>query len=95
VVRFDEPLAIRYDRYAAMKETYTQAYTALAHHYLAQEDAGDFLSRYTVKEGGIYLPKTQAVRQFVEHYYARYQAIGQKVYDEKLAAPEWDVSEFR
>ncbi len=95
VLRFDEPLAIRYDRYAAMKKAYTETYTALARHYLAKEDAGDFLGRYTVKEGGIYLPKTQPVRQFVERYYARYQEIGQKVYEEELAAPEWDVSTFQ
>ena len=94
VLRFDEPLTIRYDRYAAMKEAYTETYTALARHYLAKEDAGDFLGRYTVKEAGVYLPKTQAVREFVKRYYARYQAIGQKVHEEELSAPEWDMSGY-
>ncbi len=95
VLRFDEPLAIRYDRYAAMKETYTKTYADLARHYLSKADAGDFLGRYAVKEGGIYLPKTQAVREFVTRYYTRYQEIGQKVYEEELSAPEWDVSTFQ
>ncbi len=94
VLRFDEPLAIRYDRYAAMKELYTEVYTDLARHYLTKADAGEFLGRYTVKEGGVYLPGTRAVRQFVERYYARYQVIGQKVYEEELAAPEWDMSGY-
>ena len=94
VLRFDEPLAIRYDRYTAMKELYIETYTALARHYLSKADAGDFLGRYTIKEGGVYLPKTQAVRQFVERYYARYQVIGQKVYEEELEAPEWDMSGY-
>ncbi len=94
VLRFDAPLAIRYDRYAAMKERYIETYTDLARHYLAKADAGEFLGHYTVKEEGVYLPKTPAVRQFVEHHYARYQAIGQKVYQEELAAPEWDMSGY-
>jgi len=81
VVRFDEPIAIRYDRYGAMKEHYTRAYRELAEHYLAKKDAGEYLNRYAVKEEGVYLPRTQAVRDFVERYYARYQAIGQQTVD--------------
>ena len=81
VIRFDAPVAIRYDRYSAMKEHYTRAYRELAEHYLSRKDAGDYLSRYAVKETGTYLPKTQAVRDFVEQYYTRYQAIGQQTVD--------------
>jgi hypothetical protein len=91
VVRFDEPIAIRYDRYGAMKEHYTRAYRELAEHYLAKKDAGEYLSRYTVKEEGVYLPKTQAVRDFVERYYARYQAIGQQTVDLDEASLYGDV----
>jgi hypothetical protein len=89
VVRYGRTIVIDYDRYDAMKIAYTEAYETLASHYLDAIDAEEYLSRYATKENGIYLPVNPEVRRFVEHYYARYQAIGQKVYDGEIKAPEW------
>ncbi len=79
LIRFEDgSVHIDYDRYEAMKAHYLDAYEALARHYIAKADANDYLSRYAVKEKGVYLPATPAVRDFVEHYYARYKAIGRE-----------------
>jgi hypothetical protein len=61
-----------------MKARYQEAYRELASHYLRMADAGGYLNRFVVKEKGIYLPKDELVREFVEHYYRRYQEIGQE-----------------
>jgi len=45
---------------------------------LKKVDANIFLSGYTVKKEGVYLPKDENISAFVEHYYARYKAIGQQ-----------------
>jgi hypothetical protein len=76
-----------------MKAAYIEAYEDLATHYIAKRDAGDYLKRYTTKEGNVYLPITLEVRRFAEHYYARYEAIGQQVYDGEIKAPEWNFNE--
>ncbi len=89
IVRFDRTLRIHHERYDRMKQAYIEAYETLARHYLAKRDAAEYLARYTVKEEGVYLPKDPQVREFVEHYYARYQVIGQKVYDGEIEVPEW------
>ncbi len=81
VVRYEGEVRIDYDRYDAMKDAYIQAYEALAQHYLAKADANDYLGRYAVKEEGIFLPVSREVRDFVEHYYARYKEIGQQTAD--------------
>ena len=79
LIRFEGGrVRIDYDRYEAMKAHYLDAYEALARHYIAKADANEYLSRYAVKENGIYLPAAPAVRDFVEHYYARYQVIGRE-----------------
>jgi len=31
-----------------------------------------------VKDEGVYLPKDEKIKSFVEHYYARYKEIGQQ-----------------
>jgi hypothetical protein len=92
-IKYDGQIRINYGRYAAMKDAYTQAYEALARHYLAKKDAGEFLAEYTIRNEGIYLPATPEVRRFVEHYYARYEAIGQRVYEGEIKAPEWQFDE--
>ncbi len=61
-----------------MKAHYQRAYRDLASHYLRKEDAGNYLHRYVVREEGVYLPRDELVREFVEHYYERYQEIGQE-----------------
>jgi hypothetical protein len=78
IVRYDERIVIDYDKYDAMKQRYIETYEALARHYLAKADAAMFLERFAQKQEGVYLPKTPEVRDFVEHYYARYKAIGQE-----------------
>ncbi len=92
-IKYDGQIRINYDRYNAMKAAYTEAYTQLAAHYIAQKDAAEYLERYTVKEKGIYWPITPEVRRFVEHYYGRYEAIGQQVYTGRIVAPEWVFDE--
>ncbi len=91
MIRWDRTLRIHHERYDRMKAAYIQAYEALAAHYLSKQDAGEFLARYIVKEEGIYLPRRPEVRAFVEHYYARYEAIGQQVYEGEIKAPKWKL----
>ena len=78
VVTYDGQIRIDYSRYDAMKAHYITAYKELAKTYLEKADANTYLSRYTFKENGIFLPKNETVRAFVEHYYARYKEIGQQ-----------------
>ena len=78
IVTYDDTLTIDYSKYDAMKEAYQAAYTNLAKHYLNKADAQLYLSEYAVKVAGVYLPKEESVKSFVEHYYARYKAIGQQ-----------------
>ena len=78
IITYDGQITIDYSKYGAMKEAYIAAYEALVRHYLDKADANDYLSRYAKKENGVFLPVTAEVRAFVEHYYARYQEIGQQ-----------------
>jgi len=80
VITHKDKIEICYERYDAMRELYQDAYTTLAQHYIDQKDAGEYLEQYVEKVEGIYLPKAAEVREFVEHYYNRYQEIGQRVY---------------
>jgi hypothetical protein len=61
-----------------MKELYIQSYKDLAMHYLDKKDANEYLAKYAIKSDGVYLPKDEQIRQFVEYYYARYKEIGQQ-----------------
>ena len=61
-----------------MKEAYISAYKDLAENYLKKVDASEYLAQYAVKNEGIYLPKNEKIKSFVEHYYARYKEIGQQ-----------------
>lgn len=78
VITYDGQIRIDYSRYDEMKLRYKEVYRALASHYLRMADAGSYLNRFVVKEKGAYLPKDELVREFVEHYYRRYQEIGQE-----------------
>jgi hypothetical protein len=80
VIRYEEEISIDYSQYDAMKEAYQDAYRQLAQCYLNKEDAGKYLSDYTIKEGAVYLPIDTKVRAFVEYYYAQYRLIGQQVW---------------
>lgn len=78
VLSYEKKVQVDYDRYEAMKERYVEAYTLLAEHYLAKEDAALYLNRYARKEEHIYLPVDERISAFVEYYYKRYKEIGQQ-----------------
>ncbi len=77
-ITYDEQIEIDYSSYEALKRVYKRAYRDLAKHYISKADASVYLEDYAMKEAGVYLPKDEKVRAFVEHYYARYKAIGQQ-----------------
>lgn len=83
IIRYNGGVMIDYDRYDAMRAGYQEAYRSLAQHYIDKLDANAYLTQYAQKEGAVYLPVDGTVREFVEHYYRRYQAIGQQVYQEE------------
>ena len=70
---------INYSQYEDFKKNYQKAYKNLAQHYLAKEDANRYLEQYTQKKENVFLPKTQEVKEFVEHYYSEYKRIGNVV----------------
>lgn len=78
IINYDGEIQIDYTQYDVMKEAYQNAYKRLAENYLKKVDASVYLEQYAVKSEGIYLPKEEKVKSFVEHYYARYQEIGQQ-----------------
>jgi len=78
VISYNNQIEIDYSRYDEMKRVYQEAYAKLAQSYLSKEDASIYLSSYTIKEGGIYLPIKDDIREFVEYYYERYKEIGQQ-----------------
>ena len=78
VIIYDGQIKIDYSKYDAMKEAYISAYKDLADNYLKKVDASEYLVQYAVKNEGIYLPKNEKIKSFVEHYYARYKEIGQQ-----------------
>ena len=78
VISYDDRIHIDYGRYDTMKALYQSSYRDLAIHYLRKEDAGEYLYRFVEKTEGVYLPKDELVREFVEQYYRRYREIGQE-----------------
>jgi len=78
VITYDGQIRIDYGKYDVMKQGYQEAYRKLAETYLEKVDANEYLSGYTKKENGVYLPKKEEIKSFVEHYYARYKEIGQQ-----------------
>ena len=78
VVSYSNQILIDYGQYPMMKARYQSAYRDLASHYLRREDAGNYLHRYVTRKEGVYLPRDELVREFVEHYYRRYREIGQE-----------------
>ena len=77
VIKFSKTIEIDYSQYKKMRKLYTKAYIKLVHHYIDKKDANIYLSDYAFKYNGVYLPKNEIVRSFVEKYYERYQKIGQ------------------
>ncbi len=78
IITYDGQIQIDYTQYDVMKEAYISAYKNLAENYLKKVDASVYLGHYTMKNGGIYLPKNEEIKSFVEHYYTRYKEIGQQ-----------------
>lgn len=78
IITYNGQIKIDYSKYNAMKGEYISAYKNLAENYLKKVDASEYLEQYTVKHEGIYLPKDEKIKSFVEHYYARYKEIGQQ-----------------
>ena len=79
VLKFDGMrLAVKFDRagYESFKAACLQNYEELARLYCDKKDAAEFLSRFAELSGGVYLPREAQVREFVEFYYSRYEAIG-------------------
>jgi len=78
VISYNKQIDIDYSRYEEMKSAYKQAYQTLAQTYLDKIDAQTYLDNYTQKRGAVYLPNDKNILSFVEHYYKRYQEIGQQ-----------------
>lgn len=78
VITYDGQIHIDYSKYDTMREAYKNAYKILAQNYLEKVDASIYLGHYAVKTDGIYLPKDEKIKSFVEYYYARYKEIGQQ-----------------
>ena len=79
ILKFDGMrLAVKFDRagYESFKAACLQNYEELARLYCDKKDAAEFLSRFAELSGGVYLPREAQVREFVEFYYSRYEAIG-------------------
>ena len=79
ILKFDGMrLAVKFDRagYESFKAACLQNYEDLARLYCGKKDAAEFLSRFAELSGGVYLPREAQVREFVEFYYSRYEAIG-------------------
>jgi len=80
IITFNNNLVqIDYSKYNSFKNSYLNAYKELASAYLNKEDASKFLSKYTIKEEAIFLPKNKEVYNFVQNYYKSYQKIGNQV----------------
>ena len=79
ILKFErDHLAVKFDRagYEGFKAACLQNYEELARLYCDKKDAAEFLSRFAELSGGVYLPREAQVREFVEFYYSRYEAIG-------------------
>ncbi|WP_457596881.1 invasion protein CiaB [Hydrogenimonas sp.] len=67
------------EAYRKARALYEARYIRLvSHHYLPKTDAAGFLEAYLLKEAGCWHAKEPQVRAFVDHYWARYQEIGQE-----------------
>jgi hypothetical protein len=80
ILSYGERVEIHYDKYDVMKEMYQKAYQDLVEHYIDKKDAAHYLNQYMQKQAGVFMPLEQEIFDFVEHYYAQYKLIGQKVY---------------
>ena len=87
VLSFDGSLHVK-SNYEVLKQWYFQTYEALAKHYLEKKDAKEFLSRYALKQEGVYQPVTKEVRDFVAYYWQLHKDIGRDI-DELSSKSQW------
>jgi hypothetical protein len=80
VISYEGEIKIHYEHYDEMKASYQSAYRLLAQSYIDKVDANFYLSKFTKRVEGVYLPINQKVEEFVQNYYQRYKEIGQQVY---------------
>jgi len=64
---------------SSLKQWYIDTYSSLASHYLQKQDALIWLNNYAIKENKYFLPKDDTIKDFVQYYFKRYQAIGQEL----------------
>ncbi|MBE0496801.1 MAG: invasion protein CiaB [Campylobacterales bacterium] len=89
VLHFDGALHVRMEHYEKAKQWYQTCYQSLGEHYVAKRLAGEFLNRYVVlDETGVFVPKAQEVRAFVEYYWALYCLKGRTIDTEENRA-DW------
>lgn len=62
-----------------LKQWYIDTYRSLSLHYLDKKEALEFLESYAVKEDKYFLPIDENIKEFVQHYFKRYQEIGQEL----------------
>ena len=80
VLYFDgQQLKIDMNQYDAMKKIYMDIYMDLAQTYLAKKDASEFLNKFCIKDGKVFMPINSNVKAFVEYYYNLYKSIGQEL----------------
>lgn len=67
------------EKIKALKQWYLTTYKSLAQHYLNKKDATEFLNQYATKEEKYFMPTSAKINTFVQHYFKRYQEIGQEL----------------
>jgi len=90
VLSFKEKLSLHVESetYEKLKSWYLKVYEELALHYLYKREASEFLSRFTCKKDGDYMPKDREVDSFVEYYWGLHQDIGREI-DNSADKSEW------
>ena len=82
VVEFEGiKVKINYNAYDRLKALYRKCYIELAEHYIHKKPASEYLYKFISKDGKDYLPKVEALREFVLKYYEVYQKRGSEVVD--------------
>jgi hypothetical protein len=77
VIEFDSiRVKIDYSSYDRLKELYKKFYIELSQHYIQKRPASEYLFKFVSKDGKNYLPKIEALRNFVLEYHERYQKSG-------------------
>ena len=84
ILSFNQKLTIDYneENYQKIKSWYKDVYLDLAqNYYIPKKDPKGFLDKFVQKNGNIYLPKDEKIKEFVNWYYDLYKEIGQIIKD--------------